>query len=73
MVRYYVEALAVLGPPQPAWAAGGPYGLAFGDSKRPTLVGVNPTAARQDVVFRRAGTDATKLSVGAGDTAVQRP
>lgn len=73
MVRYYVEALAVLGPPQPAWVACGPYGLAFGDAKRPTLVGVNPTSARQDVVFRRAGTDATKFSAGAGGTVIQRP
>jgi endo-1,3(4)-beta-glucanase len=73
MVRYYVEALAVLGPPQPAWVAGGPYGLAFGDAKRPTLVGVNPTAARHDVVFRRTGTDATKFSAGAGGTVIQRP
>jgi endoglucanase Acf2 len=42
LVRYWVELLAAFGPPQPAVAADGPYGVAFGDRDRPTLVGVIP-------------------------------
>jgi endo-1,3(4)-beta-glucanase len=38
MVRFYVEMLAALGPPQPAVRADSPYGPAFGPAGEPKLV-----------------------------------
>jgi endo-1,3(4)-beta-glucanase len=73
LVRYLVEALAVLGPPQPAVAADGPYGLAFGDADRPTLVSVNPTAAKRDVVFHRGGRVTATVAVDPGRTVSRNP
>ena len=57
LVRYWVEALAVLGPPQPAVAADGPYGLAFGSAENPVLVTVDPRqlGSEREVGFHRDG------------------
>jgi endoglucanase Acf2 len=54
LVRYWVEALAVLGPPQPAVTADVPYALAFGDPRRPRALAVPPPGATAKVTFRRA-------------------
>ena len=72
MVRYLVESLAVLGPPQPAVVADGPYGLAFGDADEPTLVAVNPTAEDREVTFRRDGREIETVQVKTAQTAVRK-
>jgi len=72
LVRYWVELLAAVGPPQPAVVADGPYGLAFGDRDKPTLVAVNPTAAARTVSFHRTGTELAKVSVSPGESRSRR-
>lgn len=73
MVRYWVELLAALGPPQPGVVADGPYGLAFGTHDKPTLLAVNPTASAHTVTFRANGKLIAKLVVGPGQTASRKP
>ncbi len=72
MVRYWVEVLAVLGAPQPAVTADGPYGLAFGDAARPSLVAVNPTGTARTVTFQRDGKVVATVPVEPGRTVVER-
>jgi endo-1,3(4)-beta-glucanase len=55
MVRYWVELLAMYGPPQPGVVADGPYGLAFGSRDKPALVAVDPTGAGRTVTFTADG------------------
>jgi hypothetical protein len=75
LVRYFVETLSALGPPQPEVSADGPYGLAFGNVDTPTLVAVNPSARAHTVTFRRGdkviGT--VSLSPGQSTSTVARP
>jgi endoglucanase Acf2 len=73
MVRYFVEALAALGPPQPAITVDGPYGLAFGSLATPTLVAVNPTPTARTVTFRRADTVIAQLHLYPGDSKTLNP
>jgi endo-1,3(4)-beta-glucanase len=68
LVRYWVEALAVLGAPQPAVRPDGPLGLAFGSASAPTLVGVNPGSAAATVTFRRGDDEIVRLDVPPGGT-----
>lgn len=72
MVRYWVEVLAVLGTPQPAVTADGPYGLAFGDAAHPSLVAVNPTGTARTVTFQRDGKVVATVSVEPGRTVAER-
>jgi hypothetical protein len=67
-----VEALAVLGTPQPAVTADGPDGLAFGAADAPTVVAVNPTAAARTVTFRRGGEVVASVPVQPGATVVRK-
>lgn len=71
MVRYWVEVLAELGPPQPAVFADGPYGLAFGSPEDPRLVAVNPSAEPVSVTFRRDGDEVAELDVPPGESATR--
>jgi hypothetical protein len=73
LVRYWVEILAALGPPQPVQTADGPYGLAFGSREHPTLVAVNPTGQARQVTFRANGTVTATVSVAPGRSVAQRP
>jgi endo-1,3(4)-beta-glucanase len=73
MVRYWVEVLAVLGRPQPAVVADGPYGLAFGGRDQPTLVAVNPTGEARTVTFRRDGKVVAAVAVDPGRTVTRAP
>jgi len=66
LVRYWVELLAAVGPPQPGVVADGPYGLAFGSRDHPTLVAVNPTNSARTVEFRSKGDVTAKVAVDAG-------
>jgi endoglucanase Acf2 len=69
MVRYWVELLATVGPPEPGVVADGPYGLAFGDS----LVAVNPTGKARTVTFRKDGKVVAEIEVAPGRTVTRRP
>ncbi len=71
LVRYWVELLAVLGPPRPDVSVDGPYGLAFGTGRRPTLVAVNPTTTRRTVTFRAGGTVIAAIPVDPGGTVIR--
>jgi endo-1,3(4)-beta-glucanase len=73
LVRYLVETLAALGPPQPGVSADGPYGLAFGSLDYPTLAAVNPTRERRTVTFRRDGTVIAQLTLDPGQSQTSRP
>ena len=64
IVRYWVELLAAVGPPQPAVVADGPYGMAFGSRDRPTLLTVNPSARDRTVTFRTEGDPTTSVALG---------
>ena len=72
MVRYWVELLAAVGPPQPAVVADGPYGMAFGDPDRPTLLTVNPSGRDQTVTFRTDGDPTATVTLQPGESAVRR-
>jgi hypothetical protein len=72
LVRFWVELLAVLGPPQPAVNAAGPYGLAFGSRDHPTLVAVNPTGTARAVTFHKDGTAIATLSANPDQTVIRR-
>ncbi|HET9516732.1 MAG TPA: glycosyl hydrolase, partial [Actinoplanes sp.] len=72
MVRYWVEALAVLGAPQPAVTVDGAHGLAFGPADAPTLVAVNSARTAHSVRVRRGGKVVATVPVPPGETVVRR-
>jgi endoglucanase Acf2 len=72
LVRYWIDLLGAYGPPQPAIVADAPYGMAFGDPSRPTLVGTNSTSSRVTVTFRKGNTVVGSLTLDPGQTASRR-
>lgn len=73
LVRYLIETLAVLGPPQPGVTVDGPYGLAFGSLDAPTFAAVNPTNERRTVTFRRDGTVIAQFTLEPGQSQTDGP
>lgn len=70
LVRYWVEVLAGLGPPQPTVRSDAPFGLAFGSPTAPTFVAVNPTSTAATVTFRRDGEELVRLDLPPAETRV---
>ncbi|MDQ7903994.1 glycosyl hydrolase [Phytohabitans sp. ZYX-F-186] len=73
MVRYYASSLAAFGPPREEVTADAPYGMAFGDARRPTLAVVNPTGEPRTVTFRRAGEVVARVDVAPGQAVTRTP
>jgi endo-1,3(4)-beta-glucanase len=66
MVRYFIETLAAVGPPQNGITVDGPYGLAFGSLDAPMLAAVNPTGSRRTVTFRHGATVIAAITLEPG-------
>jgi endo-1,3(4)-beta-glucanase len=73
MVRYWVELLAAVGPPQPAVVADGPYGMAFGSRDDPALLAVNPSGRDRTVTFRTGGDPTATVALAPRRSVSRRP
>jgi endoglucanase Acf2 len=68
LVRYFIETLAALGPPDPTVQADAPFGIALRNGSGLHLLGANPSSQPQVVTFHAAGKVVGALNLPPGQS-----